>query len=62
MDFLGPKFCGAVFILGGIVTVIRGEGGLTLYGSAEGMMARVGGVIMIIFGIMAYRFGMKKKK
>lgn len=45
------KFVGGLMVLIGVNAVFTGSAGLTLYGRAEGVAARVVGVLMMITGL-----------
>ena len=45
------KLAGGIMVLVGIIAVFTGRAGLTYYGHAEGLGARVVGVLMVIGGI-----------
>ena len=66
MKHIGNILFGGLFITLGALYAISGRGGMTAYGYTEGSNARIGGTLMIIFGVATIyvdqKAHLKKKK
>jgi|GEM_PF-3203372 hypothetical protein len=66
MKHLATILFGGMFITLGTLYAISGRGGMTAYGYAEGSTARIGGALMIAFGVaiiyVDQKARLKKKK